>query len=1329
MKKSIAESAIETCEENVVVDQGKQCEDRQLSELSTVAGINATSDSATVGTALPRLSDVSMPDNNVVHSKFEGRRDIDEQTNKKSDLKYSRAKYGGKSKIIGEISEKASSSSLPTGLSSQNSGLVDIAPSKSTDNAIDLQSTNIHASDGKSMPHISNSRDIEDDKPSNTKGELLEGSKGLLNSLLTTESASEVGCGDPSAPDLKPLEKKDTVEVEIQPIDETDDCDMVEHDVKVCDTCGDAGQEELLAICSRCIDGAEHTYCMREMLDKVPEGDWLCEECKSLEQVRNERPEKILRVLENEKSNSSGQASTENVNSSDIEGRKTKGYIRFPGKRPRDDADAEVSSVVKKPSCESIVGTPKISNSRKTAALSCEISSKKLDIGRKQSSCHSSPDTVPVNDASESANATLNLQGHNSRGTFSKSDSFNSLSSKPKVKLVDQAVLQRKISAREHASFRHKEGISRSIGKSMSFKPMSSRRFETKANTLSPRVTYNQDLKSTKQQSTFEHQSSFKMEYPSVNSLMGTSGSSTPRIDKKPRSGGESFSLSAIANHVESKPVQTDAKSTELLRSASLVTRKNGDLSSSSGEVKRLSMHGHSAIGVLTTNGANNKEQKSVQTNPKDSSCSVVAERPPSNEGLPDGLSQSRDFGHSGDRVKEYSGSHSPPSSVKPSRDEGDILKAAIEAAVLRKPGLYHKHRALGQSNNSSMSSVGHDTATCQDHVSGSAEKRTLSSVAELPERPGKSQHLKGDFVKQETLTSSVPVEGLSSGGGDAVPIVPSNGRSSIRDTSINIPAALPFWWKSLAIPEHEYIWQGSFEICRGGKVLDSWGGIQAHLSMCASPKVIEAVNKFKSKIVLYEVPRLSTWPTQFQEHGVREDNIALFFFAKDLESYYNIYKLFLDNMMKNDLALKGNCNGVELLIFPSNQLPDRLQRWNMLFFLCGVFKGKKESCSENMPESVEQCKAPRDMPPMVVSLPENRCSPRPIGNDLAVSEHAVPSEACDAEELCSLLSSRTVNGGYSTKFPSLNQLDSELNSSSSSAIQSDSMKKCQEMSTTCLEGGIISSYKPPFQAASATKSSGREEMLMQLDTPLDRQQSTDHLNNSAAANHDMEGKDDGIIVDRTCDQDLVKSQVDAEDLLTNGETTLEEDRDTKYPKMEQNRWLLDAKECLNPELCVVPQTLHAGPSPVFPGNDDDQGVEPIGALAKMNHANTGSCVLENLQRGACDLTSNPECQENAEKHFFPMETRPPTGVHLADRSMSWGGTHPLEQNQLHERTPNLELALGAEIKSLTQGNRPLLVGKADNKRNEEHIFREAGTNGEDDVSASLSLSLSFSFQ
>lgn len=46
--------------------------------------------------------------------------------------------------------------------------------------------------------------------------------------------------------------------------------------------------------------------------------------------------------------------------------------------------------------------------------------------------------------------------------------------------------------------------------------------------------------------------------------------------------------------------------------------------------------------------------------------------------------------------------------------------------------------------------------------------------------------------------------------------------------------------------------------------------------------------------------------------------------------SYERKYKSLLDGMIKNDLALKGNLKGAELLIFPSNQLPEKSQRKNL---------------------------------------------------------------------------------------------------------------------------------------------------------------------------------------------------------------------------------------------------------------------------------------------------------------------------------------------------------------------------------------------------------------
>lgn len=35
--------------------------------------------------------------------------------------------------------------------------------------------------------------------------------------------------------------------------------------------------------------GLHHSYCMKEMLQKVPEGDWLCEECKFAEETEKQK--------------------------------------------------------------------------------------------------------------------------------------------------------------------------------------------------------------------------------------------------------------------------------------------------------------------------------------------------------------------------------------------------------------------------------------------------------------------------------------------------------------------------------------------------------------------------------------------------------------------------------------------------------------------------------------------------------------------------------------------------------------------------------------------------------------------------------------------------------------------------------------------------------------------------------------------------------------------------------------------------------------------------------------------------------------------------------
>ncbi|XP_039039350.1 uncharacterized protein LOC120177198 [Hibiscus syriacus] len=91
---------------------------------------------------------------------------------------------------------------------------------------------------------------------------------------------------------------------------------------------------------------------------------------------------------------------------------------------------------------------------------------------------------------------------------------------------------------------------------------------------------------------------------------------------------------------------------------------------------------------------------------------------------------------------------------------------------------------------------------------------------------------------------------------------------------------------------------------------------------------------------------------------------------------------MLLDTMDKNDLALKGKFEGVELLIFPSNQLHEHCQRWNNLLFLWGVFKERKANCS-NFSKSV--CNPDASMVPLERQISTD--IPQPVDNESATCD------------------------------------------------------------------------------------------------------------------------------------------------------------------------------------------------------------------------------------------------------------------------------------------------------------------------------------------------------
>lgn len=100
----------------------------------------------------------------------------------------------------------------------------------------------------------------------------------------------------------------------------------------------------------------------------------------------------------------------------------------------------------------------------------------------------------------------------------------------------------------------------------------------------------------------------------------------------------------------------------------------------------------------------------------------------------------------------------------------------------------------------------------------------------------------------------------------------------------------------------------------------------------------------------------------------------------------------------------------------------------------------------------------------------------------------------------------------------------------------------------------------------------------------------------------------------------------------------------------------------------------------------------------------------------------------SAERYFFPVDPLPEEDVGLVRKLMTSNMSAPTE-NRFQDTSPNLELALGAETKTLLQGAPTFLVGKEDQKIIRNLCAPEAATRGEDDdVSAALSLSLSFPF-
>lgn len=793
--------------------------------------------------------------------------------------------------------------------------------------------------------------------------------------------------------------------LQTSPGDDVDESD-VEEDVKVCDICGDAGREDLLAVCSRCSDGAEHTYCMRVMLDKVPEGDWFCEECKYNEELEARKQEHTKLLGNIERSKSLGRTSSVNsdlsskLDNKDSLGERSKLKTvslskQLPAKRSADNIEA--GPTAKKQVLESSAGSPTALSPSRVSVLSKDYSFKNLDKTKGKPTHQFSTGTDSAGDSSES---TTRNSPHILKGNLGKSNSFGSSNLKASGKGSEEVVLKQK------QGIEAKDGPGKLIGKSMSFKGLGrSSLTEPKVKMLSPKCAPVQELKGQKQlrdRSAFERKNSIKSDHSSA-------ANSTKRLSRV-----DNISTLSVSNSRDYRNAQSDGKSTSLSKQVCHLTHKSPDAIGSSGEVKRLS-----ATNIRGSGTSSSTEAKPSHVSLKDGptlnssrvgdgslvgigGAKVDVHDNQSEKVLENTSGRSRQ-GVNGALVSGNRRGLSSDASMLKAKEgmhEENKLKAAIEAAMQKKQHIFKKNKMPEKLNELSVS------INQGNHVEDAVSNQAIDLIAEegVHARDAGLLNLTSNSCKQAYVSNTKEFK-----------VFPADFViSSEEDPVLTLSA----------IPEQEAVWQGGFEIHRNGKLSDICGGFQAHLSSFASGKVLEVVRKLPQKIIFTEVSRPYSWPIQFKEAGAREDNIALYFFAKDLDSYLRSYKNLLEYMMKHDLALRGNVNGVELLIFPSNQLAHRSQRWNTFFFLWGVFRGKRARCPDDRCISLERPEisvsvsntVPRDKDvASAACLSEDSCLQRPAIEDLSVSSNDIVLSRCEAPVLdgLSVQNSGCLSNGY----------------------------------------------------------------------------------------------------------------------------------------------------------------------------------------------------------------------------------------------------------------------------------------------------------------------------
>ncbi|MED6167690.1 hypothetical protein PIB30_005317 [Stylosanthes scabra] len=683
-----------------------------------------------------------------------------------------------------------------------------------------------------------------------------------------------------------------------QPVKPRDIIDLTGDEGRVCDTCGDVGLESSLALCNKCNDGAEHIYCMRVKMEELPKDGWTCEECMPREWTGKLVQDKVEQPV------ATNRSKRRSENSIDPESSKSS-KLKF-----RSSYSAK-SGTTKPPLRYKICDFPSEVQSLEKASATMKNVVPRIFSG-------------PCNDY-----------------------------------------------PLERSSYSAKSGISRSRLQLKKYDFPSEVQFLGKASAtmknVVPRI-FSGPCDDYPLDKDFSYKKFGKVKMKSLNEIMHLTSQNSSNSQEKamvPHDYGENNKVLSLEDElaIKGRALETREQSSKVSspRDRSPSSR-NHRLKSSNTNLEGVIIDTSCKQSSCDTKEKTTSSKCSIdespnlllQTETTCDECSLLEPRSANLESEPatkDGCLQKH-------TVDEYPALHddgkgkdhiiadtSMPFNGVVSRKSNDTCSSVpVNCLELHNPAMCLLASSGVAANRSEMEISGDEnllSGTVSFNLDvgqscGQFNTRLQPSNHETHEDTNTPNGKNNENQQAEQFTEDAAAQIIH----ELCPGRALDERSCPTDLGVTISSQV------FVCPKIDHSWQGKFLIQRIEEISTICDGIQAHLSTCASPEVLDVVDRLPNMIVLDKLPRLTMWPSQFTEGQPTEDKIVLYFFAEDPRSYRTCYTQLVDIMIKEDLALKANLDGVELLIFPSNILPEKSQRWNDILFLWGFFKGRKENNS-----------------------------------------------------------------------------------------------------------------------------------------------------------------------------------------------------------------------------------------------------------------------------------------------------------------------------------------------------------------------------------------------